>query len=171
MAMSEIRYPTVLFDWGDTVMKDDPESTVAMVEWPHVEAVQGIGETLEYLASSGRHCILATSANISDEGQIRAALARVNLDRYFQRIYSFTNTGLSKGEAFYQYILSDLGIPAQDVLMIGDHLEKDVLAANAAGLRAAWFNARSAEVRTSAMHHTFHTMRELLDFFTSLDRS
>ena len=33
MADNPLRYPTVLFDWGDTVMRDDPASTVPMVEW------------------------------------------------------------------------------------------------------------------------------------------
>jgi len=37
MPENPIRYPTVLFDWGDTVMRDDPASTIPMVEWQTVE--------------------------------------------------------------------------------------------------------------------------------------
>src|SRR5512134_2947569 len=107
MAENPLRYPTVLFDWGDTVMRDDPASTVPMVEWQTVEVIEGIADVLEYLRSCGRHIVLATSAAISNDDQIHGALARGGLDRYFSRIYCFKNTNLPKGEAFYRHILID----------------------------------------------------------------
>ena len=67
------RYPTVLLDWGDTVMRDHPEITIPMVEWEPIEVIE---EVLEYLHASERNIVLATSAQISDEIQIRSALAR-----------------------------------------------------------------------------------------------
>ena len=82
-----LRYPTILFDWGDTVMRDHPEITIPMVEWETIEVVEGIADVLEYLHSTGRRIGLATSAAISDEGQIRGALARGGLDIYFSHIY------------------------------------------------------------------------------------
>ena len=164
-----LRYPTVLFDWGDTVMRDDPASTVPMVEWQTVEVIEGIADVLEYLHSSGRRIVLATSASISDETQIRGSLARGGLDKYFSHIYCFKNTGLPKGEAFYRHILSDLDIPASEALTVGDGFEKDLLAANAVGIFAVWFNPRSEEIRTGPLHFTIHLMRELLEFFTSMD--
>lgn len=163
------RYPTILFDWGDTVMRDDPASTVPMVEWQTIEVVEGIASVLEYLRSSSRRAILATSASISDENQIRGALARGRLDRYFSRIYCFKNTNLPKGEAFYRHILSDLGISASEALMVGDGFEKDVQAANAAGMFAIWFNPRSKETRQGDLYVTVHTMQGLRTFFESLD--
>ena len=33
MAENLLRYPTILFDWGDTVMRDHLEITIPMVEW------------------------------------------------------------------------------------------------------------------------------------------
>ncbi len=169
MAEKKLLYPTVLFDWGDTVMRDDPTSAVPMVEWPRIEVVAGIADVLAYLRSSDRQAVLATSAAISDESQIRGALQRGGLDEYFSRIYCFKNTNLSKGEAFYRHILRDLDIPASEALMVGDGFEKDVQAANAVGLFAIWFNWRSEETRTGDLHVTVHSMREILDFFTSLD--
>ena len=166
-----LRYPTVLFDWGDTVMCDDPASSVTMVEWDTVRAVPGIAEVLEYLLASGRRIALATSAQISDEGQIRGALARVGLDRYFFRIYCFKNTNLPKGEAFYRHILGDLGIPASDALMVGDHFEKDVQVPNALGMSAVWFNPRTEETHTEERLVTVHTMGELYAYFSSFDEN
>jgi putative hydrolase of the HAD superfamily len=168
--MTPVHFETVLFDWGDTVMKDDPASNVPMVEWNTVEPVQGIQSLLSYLHSSGRRILLATSAAISDESQIRGALGRVDVDKYFDRIYCFKNTGLQKGEEFYKYILNDLGLRASDAAMIGDHYEKDVLAANNLGIFAIWFNSLTEKAHHTLLQVTVHSMEELLSFFRSLDK-
>lgn len=170
MTEKTLRYPTVLFDWGDTVMRDHPEISIPMVEWEMVEVIEGIADVLEYLRSSGRRIGLATSAEISDEGQIRGALARGGLDLYFSHIYGFKNTKLPKGEVFYRHILNDLGIRTSEALMVGDHFPKDVQAANAAGIFAVWFNPRSEETRKSDTYVTVHSMYELLEFFRALDQ-
>jgi FMN phosphatase YigB (HAD superfamily) len=168
--VTSTHYPTVLFDWGDTVMKDDLASSVPMVEWDTVQVVPGIEAVLAYLHSRGRLIALATSASISNEDQIRGALARAEFDRYFSHIFCFKNTGLPKGEAFYRYILNKLAIPASDALMVGDGFEKDVLDANKVGMYAVWFNSRSDEAKSSGTHVTVHTMEELLAFFELLDQ-
>src|ERR1041384_221446 len=168
MTAEQLRYPIVLFDWGDTVMRDDPASTIPMVEWQTVEAIEGIADVLDEIYSSGRQIILATSAAISDEDQIRRALRRADLNRYFSRIYCFQNTQLPKGEAFYRHILNDLHIPASDALMVGDGFEKDVQAANAIGIFAVWFNPRSNEKREGELYTTVHSMQELYTFLKSL---
>ena len=170
MTEEQLRYPTVLFDWGDTVMRDHPEITVPMVEWESIEVIEGIADVLEYLHTSGRRMVLATSAAISDEGQIRGALARGGLETYFSHVYCFKNTNLQKGEAFYRHILSGLSISASEALMIGDGFEKDVEIPNNLGIFAVWFNPRSQETRKSNLHVTVHSMRELQDFFKSLDQ-
>jgi len=73
MTVNQLCFPTILFDWGNTVMLDDPASTIPMVEWQTVEVIEGIAYVLEYLHPSGRRIVLATSAAISDENQIRAS--------------------------------------------------------------------------------------------------
>ena len=170
MTERPVHYPTVLFDWGDTVMRDDPAMTAPMVEWEIIEVIEGIGEVLAYLHSSGRRIVLATSAAISDEGQIRGALARGGLDTYFSKIYCFKNTNLPKGEAFYRHILSDLNIPASEALMVGDGFEKDVQIPNSLGMFAVWFNPRSSDIRESELHVTVYSMRGLREFFALLDQ-
>ena len=170
MKEKQPRYPTVLFDWGDTVIRDHPEITIPMVEWPTVEVIEGVADVLAYLQGSARWIVLATSASISDENQIRGALRRGGLDAYFLRIYCFKNTNLPKGEEFYRYILSDLGISASEALMVGDGFEKDVQIPNKLGMFAVWFNPRSDEIRKSDAHITVHSMPELHEFFKSLDQ-
>jgi putative hydrolase of the HAD superfamily len=169
--IKDLRYATVLFDWGDTVMRDDPERTNPMVEWDTVEAIDGIADVLAYLHASGRRIGLATSAEISDENQIRGALRRGGVDSYFSRIYCFKNTNLPKGEAFYRHILSDLNLPASEAIMVGDTFAKDIQIPNSLGMFAVWFNPRSDETRASDLHTTVHSMLELQSFFKSLDQT
>jgi FMN phosphatase YigB (HAD superfamily) len=135
------------------------------MDWSTIRVVEGIADVLADLHASGRRIILATSASISGEGQIRGALARADLDKYFSRIYCFENTRLPKGEAFYRHVLSDLGVPASDVLMVGDSFEKDVQSANLAGIFAVWFNPRSDEIRNNELHTTVHSMYDMRIFF------
>jgi len=170
MAETSLRYATVLFDWGDTVMRDDPASLVPMVEWETIEVVEGVADALEYLRSSGRQIVLATGASISEEGQIRGALRRGGLAAYFSKIYCFKNIHLPKGEAFYRYVLKDLGISSLDALMVGDGFEKDIQAANAVGIFAVWFNPRTYETRSDKLHTTIPSMQELRAFFRALDQ-
>ena len=164
------RYPTILFDWGDTVMRDYPERTNPMVEWETVEVIDGIADVLAYLHSSGRRIVLATSAAISDEDQIRGALARGGLDHYFSRIYCFKNTQLPKGEEFYLHIMNDLPLSPSDALMVGDGFENDIQIPNALGMFGVWFNPKSNEVRSDDKHTTVHSMEELRAFFEDLDQ-
>src|ERR1041384_3691056 len=161
MRENQLRYPTVLFDWGDTVMRDYPERTNPMVEWEAVEVIDGITDVLAYLYSSGRRIVLATSAAISDENEIRGALKRGGLDSYFSHIYCFKTTNLPQGEAFYRHILSDLHILPAAALMGGDGFEKDVQIPNSLGMFAVWFNPRSEESRQDELHLTVHSMKEL----------
>lgn len=169
MTDNQLRYSTILFDWGDTVMRDDPSMTVPMVEWENIEVIEGIADVLAHLHASGRRIVLATSAEVSDENQIRGALARGGLDGFFSSIYCFKNTNLQKGEAFYRHILSDLDIPASNALMVGDHFEKDVQIPNTLGIFAVWFNPGSDETHEGKLHVTVHTMGELREFFGPLD--
>jgi len=170
MTEKQLRYPVVLFDWGDTVMRDYPAIVTPMVEWETVEIIDGVADALAYLHTSGRQVGLATSASISDEAQIRGALARVGVDHFFSRIFCFKNTNLLKGEAFYRFILNELGSPASDVLMVGDGFEKDVQIPNSLGMYGVWFNPTSDEKHDGDLHITVCSMEELKMFFESLDR-
>jgi HAD superfamily hydrolase (TIGR01509 family) len=151
----------VLFDWGDTLMMDDASMKGSMAYWPKVEAIPGAAETLSRI-KPGRLLALATGAEFSSEAEIRLALARVKLDTWIDAIFCFKNTGLQKPDvAFYRHILNRLDMGPGETLMVGDNFEKDIAAANRAGMRAAWFNPRSAEKKKSRMFWTIHHLLEL----------
>jgi HAD superfamily hydrolase (TIGR01509 family) len=129
----------ILFDWGDTLMRVLPEFDGPMKDWPRVEAVPGAFETLTALHEEWI-LALATNAADSDEQDIRAALRRVDLDRLLDKVYCFKKIGFRKpSPEFFAYILEDLGLPPDQVIMVGDDYAADVLGAWQCGLRAAWF--------------------------------
>jgi putative nucleotidyltransferase with HDIG domain len=140
--MSFDRVDTILFDWGDTVMRDDPWARGPMGTWPVVESVPGIESALAALQGRCR-LVLATNANDSDAGQVRAALRRVDLDRYFSDVFTARELRVSKPDpAFFQAILERVGCLPERALFVGDSYATDIVGAGRSGLYTAWFNPK-----------------------------
>lgn len=151
----------ILFDWGDTLMRVFPEFSGPMKDWPRVEAVSGAAEMLATLHPNWILAV-ATNAADSEEENIRLALHRVGLDRYLDKIYCFKTIGHKKpSPEFFNYLLEDLGLPAGEMVMVGDDYVADVLGANACGLRAVWFNERSDEEHKNEQQRTIHELDAL----------
>jgi FMN phosphatase YigB (HAD superfamily) len=162
-----MQYPFVMFDWGDTIMKDDPTLKTPMYQWPTVETVDGAEEVLRILHTQ-RTIIMATGAAQSDEAAIHLALQRVNLDSYFDHIFCFKNTGLRKpSEDFYRYILDNLHAKPSDILMVGDNFESDILGANCVGISAVWLNQKDTDDKRGEFHWMIHRLLDLLPFLNT----
>lgn len=148
-----------LFDWGNTLMVDDPAQQGKMYLWPNVKAVEGAQEALENL--SQRHSIyVATSATDSKEREIHAAFQRVGLDPYINGYFCQSNLGVGKNDKqFYQAIAESLDVPCQQLLMVGDSVDKDVIAAVNAGCRAIWYNPAKLDTPVDLIH--IHHLSEL----------
>ena len=151
----------LLIDWGDTLMRDDSSADGPMVFWPQVEAVSGAVEVLTGLRSKWR-LALATNADASDEPQIRAALKRVYLDQLIERIYCFRKIGHKKpSPEYFSFVVKDLGVPVNQIVMVGDSFDVDITGANQMGIRAIWLNERSNEIRSGERHRTIRKLVEL----------
>lgn len=125
-------------------MVDIPGQSGPMCNWPEVFAVPHALAALQQLNQTS-HCHLATNAKDSGPDQIRAALARVGLDSYIQKIFCFRTVGHPKpSPAFFDFIVHDLQIARSSLIMVGDNLEKDVLGAQLCGLKAIWYNPMNA---------------------------
>ncbi len=154
----------VLFDWGNTLMVDDGRPG-PMLAWPQVAAVPGAAEALTALHGRFRLCV-ATNADDSGADDVMAALERVGLERYIDRVFSSHDLGARKPDpAFYAAVLDGLRAddaagrttspsdetrrpeailhPAQ-VVMVGDNYANDVAGAIVAGLKAVWFRRETA---------------------------
>lgn len=141
----------VVFDWGDTVMADFG-TPGPMARWPEVAAVEGVAVALQAIAE--RHeIVLATNAD-SDAGQVREALARVDLDRWFGRIFVSSEIGAAKpSPAFFSMLLDGLQSLPAEIVMVGDSYDNDVRGARAAGLWTVWYDPSGGPAPDDARDH------------------
>jgi putative hydrolase of the HAD superfamily len=160
----------ILFDWGDTLMRDIPGMVGPMALWPEIEIMPHAVETLSMLKPHWQ-LALATGAADSDEEMIRLALSKGGIDGFIDRIFCFKSIGLRKSDpGFYEHIINVLGIDKSRIIMVGDSLAGDVKAANCAGLKAVWFNWRSDEKYSSDNFQTIHYFHELPQAIHNLKR-
>ena len=151
----------ILFDWGDTLMRDFKEFSGPMKDWPRVESIPGAAELLATLHPDWILAI-ATNADVSEEADIRAALQRAGLDQFLDKVYCFKKIGFKKPSAeFFQYILEELQLAPQSIFMVGDNYEADVMGANCFNIRAIWFNQHSLDMRENDLQRTIHALGEL----------
>jgi putative hydrolase of the HAD superfamily len=130
-----------LFDWGDTLMVDFPGVSGKMCDWDIVEVVDGALETLECISKSAK-IYIATGAAESTELDIKKAFERVGLSRFISGYFCKANLGFSKGDPeFLPAIIGKLDKPTSCIAMVGDNLEKDVLPAIKAGIKAVWLTS------------------------------
>jgi len=156
----------VVFDWGNTLMRalafEGP-----MARWPQVMLIPGVREMLAGLA--GRVvCGVASNAGDSDAELMGQALARVGIRRYFDYLWTSRELGATKPELeFFQGVLTELALPPQECLMVGDDYEKDILPARAVGMRTVWFvEGRSG---TRNVNDVMHSMADLVDFLDRIE--
>jgi putative nucleotidyltransferase with HDIG domain len=136
----------LIFDWGDTIMRVFPDYEGPMVDWPQVAAMDGADLILASLREHYR-LFIATNAGESSAQQVGAALQRVGLDLYFERVFTMHELGSRKPDPTFFHTLSrQIDLPSESCIMIGDDLQTDVLGALRAGWRAIWLNPGSIAI-------------------------
>ena len=144
-APAAVPVDVVFLDWGDTLMMDDRSQSGPMAAWPEVAAVEGAQEALQALRPYYR-LVVATNADDSGARDVRAALFRCGLDGLVDNVVSSRDIGVRKPDAFFfraALLASGSGgvpLAAERAVMVGDSWPNDVAGAQAAGLRAVWFN-------------------------------
>jgi len=158
----------LLFDWGNTLMRDFPQYQGPMTDWPEVTSLPDALAILELLHSSWIIC-LATNAADSNEEQIWAALKRTRLDAFIDRVFCFRSLGVKKPEpAYFSSVLARLELSPDAAVMIGDDFENDVNGALHAGLRGIWLNENDSQERHVPGYLTIHELSELPEALTRL---
>ncbi len=142
----------LVFDWGDTLMVEYPDEVGPMAEWSRVAPMAGVIVTVPQL-SAGVPCYVASNASDSCAEQVKAALARLGLDKYFQGIYTDKELGAKKPSvAFFQSLLTQLGCTAADVIYIGNDYDKDIVPAKEAGLLTVLISGEAGEYTAADVH-------------------
>jgi FMN phosphatase YigB (HAD superfamily) len=158
------RVKSIVFDWGDTLMRDFKEFNGPMHLWPEVAAMPGALDALQ-VVGNGRVIAVATNAIDSREEEIRLALGRASLDSLINKVYCFRKIGFLKpARGFFNYILNDLSLDPSELIMVGDDFEKDILGANRCDIYGFWLNLNSQELRAGKRYDTIQSLNELPSF-------
>lgn len=155
----------LLFDWGNTLMKVFPDQTGPMKSWTKLEVMAYVPETLRILNSRWRIAV-ATNAEDSSEDDIREVLMKVNIINSIDKIYCYRSIGYKKpSPEFFHYILNDLQISADNLIMIGDDLTADLEGAEKSGIRGILYNPELLPVpggKTIPQFNDFSNLYQLL---------
>ncbi len=140
----------LVFDWGDTIMRDYPENPGPMSEWEHVEWIPGAEKALQEL-SDKYIMVIATNAGHSNTEAMIAALKRVGADQYFRHFFSSKDLKYVKPDVrFFETIAQKINMLPQHCVMIGNLYEKDIVGAKQCGMSTVLFNEKK-EIRDFVM--------------------
>ena len=127
---------TIVYDWGDTLMRVFPEFPGRMADWPKIELMPGVEACLRKLPE-GLTLVVASNAEDSTAHEIERALERVAIAGYFDHVFAWRDLGSRKpSPVFYASLLRKLGKTAGQFVAVGDSLKNDVSPAVAAGMPA-----------------------------------
>jgi HAD superfamily hydrolase (TIGR01509 family) len=161
----------IIFDWGDTVMRDFPEYPGPMAYWPKVEAVPGIEKALQQLRKDFI-CCLASNAVDSDAGLMGLALSRVNLRQYFQYLFTSRELEYKKPDSeFYREILTKMQLQPEDCVAVGNDYGKDIVPAKSVGMYTVWLSTHSYSTLAPCADYVITSMDELGPVIEKLIRS
>lgn len=133
---------SIIFDWGDTVMRDYPELPGAMCDWPHVELIPYVDRALADLKSKYT-LVIATTAGVSDTKAMIKALRRVGVKEMFSKFYSSKELGVAKPDPmFFIEVCRRADLWPEYTVMVGNDYEKDMVGAKTAGLKTVFFNEK-----------------------------
>ena len=153
----------LIFDWGDTVMRDYPECIGPMAEWEHVEWVPFAEDALKIL-SEKYICCIASNAGYSNTALMRKALERVGAEKYFH--YFFTSKDLSYEKPdprFFQKISDEIKVNTTECIMIGNDYKKDICGAKAVGMKTIFLNEKMIIDVFPDADIMIHSLKDLLN--------
>jgi len=156
---------TVIFDWGDTIMRDYPELPGTMCSWAHVEWIPGAKELLESLKDRF-DLVVASNSGESNTQDMIDALKRIGADTYFQYFFTSDELKFNKPDKrFFLSIFQRLNILPQESVMIGNNYAKDIVGAKEVDMKTIYFNEKR-EIGDFAMADiTIHKMIDAIPFF------
>lgn len=155
----------VVWDWGDTLMRDIPGQKGAMADWPRVEAMPGALNALKALSAFPIRCV-ATNAQESDGPKVAEALARAGLRDHLTHFFASVEMGVSKPDPrFFLEVARLLRTPPERLLAVGNDLEKDILPARKAGMATVLVGPRDPASMGERADLTVSSLHELAWYF------
>jgi HAD superfamily hydrolase (TIGR01662 family) len=137
--MTQLRHiRAIAFDMGGTLFHEDYAATRSLRTTPFAEHVL---EQLSHYAT----LVVATNSNYS-EGQIGNLLERLHIRPYFSHIFtSQTVVAMKPQPHYFEFMLRELALAPDQVIMVGDTYLQDIAGAKRAGLWTIWLTGSASE--------------------------
>ena len=160
----------IVFDWGDTLMKDFSEYEGPMADWDYVEIVDGVSKSL-HIVSQSYICCVASNAGASNSELMGMALKRVDIQQYFQYLFTSRELGFSKPSLdFFNRIVQNLGFTPQECIMVGNDYNKDIIPAKKIGMQTILFSQGSKEANLDYADYVMSSMENLHDIILEIEK-
>ena len=167
------KFLAILLDSGDTLV--DEATEIKNIRWATVRAelIPGAAEMVKGLHQRGYTLALVVYGNVDTFDNI---FRQHNLSRYFAVRSISGIVGVSKPDPrIFITALEELGIQEEDygrVMMVGNHLSRDIKGANALGLVSVWlrWSPRRSKVARDESEVPDYTIDTPLDLLKLLDR-
>ncbi|MFH0794456.1 MAG: HAD-IA family hydrolase [bacterium] len=127
--------------------------------------VAGAREIVEWCAKRWPVYIFSNGANDTQHPK----LSLLGLDGHIRELITSEDAGAMKpSKVFYDYALSRVGLPPEQILLVGDSWKTDVAGGKSAGLRVVWFNPGAVSPPKEAGCTPDFELRELNDLSARL---
>lgn len=152
----------IVFDWGDTLMRDFPGTPGPMYQWERIEVFPNAAEVLEKL--SAKYVLsVASNAGESDTADMRRALVMGKIDHYFKNHYTSKDLGVCKPDPeFFLRICMEADFCIDKSVLIGNDYKKDIVGAKTAGMKTILVNHAGAEGPFELADYVVSELKELL---------
>lgn len=123
--------------------------------------------TIHFLNRIKMHIKVGIVTNGSTQRQ-KAKIFNTNLNRYFETIIISEEAGCSKPDKrIFELALNELNTEPEDVLFVGDDLEKDIAGCQNANIKGIWFNPQKIKNTTGIQPYAeINTLDSLLSYVT-----
>jgi putative hydrolase of the HAD superfamily len=156
----------LLFDWGDTLMVDNPALSTPMAEWDSVSACDGVSETLPKLAVI-LPCSVVSNASQSDGLMMKKAFERVNLSSYLTHFLTPKEIEAHKpAPEFFINAAALVGVNPIECCMIGNSYESDIIGAKQAGMKTVLITKQKGDF--SIVDYVIEDFTKLLEIITEV---
>lgn len=163
-----MKVKALIFDWGDTLMRDFREYSGSMFYWPKVEMIPGVDVAMQEVHQRFICCV-ASNAGDSDAVLMGQALGRVGLKEYFHHLYTSKELGAAKpSPEFFQQILCQIRATPEECIMIGNDYQKDIASAKVVGLKTIWLSEESVTTPAPDADRVIASMHELVKAVSEL---
>lgn len=152
----------IIFDWGNTLMRNLTEYKGPMYEWPKIELIEGVEDILKDISDSNYVRIVATNAGDSNTAMMIAALERGNIVQHFNYFFSSQDLDCEKpNPQFFEAILEKTQLKVNDCYMTGDDYNKDIVGAKEIGMQTIFFNEENISGKFDSADFVISSMGEL----------